>query len=497
MEEKKNESEEREVDVNPSNVDSESKKEQMDTIVSDHLIPPLVVPEIPIAKMPAEINDSQNVQIDNYSSDSIGSEASRIKPTTYDSKLPLPREQSGSSRRQTLNKQVELFEDDKFGRATSRDSKSRTSRIADGDLLEYRMKRLIFYMGYYPKIGVLLKTSQDESADVITDLDVFGTYIHKDFSSKTVWADCKSGQARPHDRITWIKGVMTSIQANDVIFVKSGVRQTTKQYARRAGIQILDTRIIDKLEHDYGIRSTDWRGSWNYHVQLNKKNIFSRISVPTNEVYKKISTFISSDYWVLDNFSRAKKTITALRDLSSYSTLAFEEEQQKAIRWAVYELICLFTMSILNITKEIYYFSDEEKRETIYEGLISSEIPLKKRTEIVDASFKIAYNLVKQQFPEFNPPANKQSVNLTPPSYFEAFNDLLSRIINSPHDYYDILRFLDFVLSEYDLQGKKVDEKELNQMFTNTRGNTHSAKTILHFIHQVTGMPREIFCLLN
>jgi hypothetical protein len=375
--------------------------------------------------------------------------------------------------------------------------KSKNTSITAGQLLEYRMKRLIFYMGYFPKIGVLLKTSLEDSADSITDLDVYGIYIHRDFSSKNIWVDCKSGQVRPHDRLTWIRGVMTYVDVNDVIFVANGVRKATKQFGRKSGVQILDTRLIDKLEHDFGVRTTDWRGSWNHHVQLNKKAVFSRISIPTNDGFKKISSFISSDFWVLDDFSRAKKTITALRELSSYATLALEEEQLKATKWAIYELVCLFTLSILNISKEVYYFSDEERRETIIEGLISSEIPLKKRAEIVDASVKYAFNLVKKQFPEFNPPNSKQSINLTPPSYFESFYDLITRITNNPHDYYDILRYLDFVLSEYDLQSKKVDENELNQFFNNTKGNLHSAKTILHFLHQITGVPRELFSLIN
>lgn len=153
--------------------------------------------------------------------------------------------------------------------------------IASGNLLEYRIKRLFFAMSYYPKVGILIKTTQDEFADTITDLDVFGTYIHKDFTSKTIWADCKSGHARPLERISWIKGVMSTININDVIFVKGGVRSSTKQYTRKSGIQILDLQIIDKLEADYGIRHNDWRGSWNPDTQHDKIVVFQKIEVPS------------------------------------------------------------------------------------------------------------------------------------------------------------------------------------------------------------------------
>ncbi|MNW42282.1 hypothetical protein D3C74_194480 [compost metagenome] len=379
--------------------------------------------------------------------------------------------------------------------STKKNSKDRPT-ISSGDLLEYRMKRLLYHMGYFTKAGVLLKTSNDESADPITDLDVFGVYIHRDFSKKTLWVDCKSGQARPHDRLTWIQGIQSTLNADDVIFVKNDIRFTTKQYARKTGVQILDIRLIDKLESDFGVKNSDWRGSWDYNILKDKKTIFSRISIPDNESFKKISSFITSDYWNLDNFTKAKKSITALRDLSSYVSLPLDEAQLSAIRWAIYELVCLLTLAILDISKEVYYFSEEERRQTITEGLISSEIPIKKRNEILDASFKIAFSLVKQQIPDFNVPTKKQTINLTPPSYHEAFLDIISRITKNPHAYYDILRYFDFVLYEYDLKNKEINEKELSQYFNDIKIITTSAKTLLHFIHQITNIPKQVFSLL-
>lgn len=171
--------------------------------------------------------------------------------------------------------------------------------IPPGILLEYRIKRLVFNLGYYPRMGIDLKTSYDEAADKITDLDVYGIYVHKDFTTKTLWADCKSGGVRIHDRLSWIKGVMGTIQINDVLLVAGGVRTSVKHHARKSGIQILDLNIIGKLEEDYGVKVDDWRGSWNPKNQFNKILNLSRVSIPTNDLYKKIAKFISSDYWVM------------------------------------------------------------------------------------------------------------------------------------------------------------------------------------------------------
>ncbi|NRY60676.1 hypothetical protein [Clostridium beijerinckii] len=369
--------------------------------------------------------------------------------------------------------------------------------VSNGDLLEYRLKRLIYYMGYFPKVGVILKTFNEEQADMITDLDVYGFYIHKNFASKAIWADCKSGEAKPLERVSWILGVKSLAGIEDVIFVKRGVRLTTKQFARKSGIQVLDLDMITKLESDYNIQSNDWRGSWNPYIQLEQLRIFQKINIPTNDIYKRIGSFISSNYWSFDNYTKIKKTITALKQLSEIEQYPLQQEQQKAVRWAIFELINLFVLATLNICKELYYFPDKDKKDTLFEGLISGEISLKKRTEIVDVTYKIAYNIIRQQIPDFNLPIKIPNLGMEPPKYFEAFYNLILRITNDPLNYFDILRFLDFVLMEYDLESKNISEESIKKILSNYKELTISSKTILHFICSITGLRRDIFQLLK
>jgi hypothetical protein len=376
-------------------------------------------------------------------------------------------------------------------------SKKITTNISKGNLLEYRLKRLLFVMGYFPKIGVIIKTSQEQQSDVITDLDVYGVYIHKNFSSKTIWADCKAGQARPLERISWINGVKNTIQIQDVVFVKKNVRPSTKQFARKLGIQILDLDIIDKLENDYDIQSNDWRGSWNPETQHKKLTIFQKINVPSNDIFKKIGNFIISAYWTFDDYTKIKKTLTAIKQLSAIEQAPLPEEQLISIRWAIFELINLFVLATLNISKELYYFSDEEKKDTILNGLISGEISPQKRAEIIEATYKTAYIIIQRQIPDFKAPLQIPNLGMNPPQYFEAFYDLVLRITNNPLDYYDLLRFLDFIFMEYDLLSKEIDEAVLKDIFRNHNDLIISAKTILHFVCNITGISKSIFQLMR
>lgn len=369
--------------------------------------------------------------------------------------------------------------------------------IPKGLLLEYRIKRLLFFMGYFAKIGIELKTSQEEDAVIITDLDVIGYYLHKDFSTKTIWVDCKSGSARTHERIAWIKGIMENASIDDALFVKSGIRTEIKHYAKKLSIRVLDMNILDKLEADYNIKNDLWEGSFNPESQYNQLQNLKRFAIPSNHIYKKIAKFISIDYWTLDDYSRIKKIITALRELSPLLEAPLNIEQTRAINWAVNELVSLFSMTVLNICRELNYFSDTEKRNTIVDGLSAGDVSSKKRKEIFDAAFRVAYGIVQNQVPDFNPPATIPPINLSPPNYTDVFCGLIDRVTKNPLHYYDVTRFLDFTLMEYDFQSKEINQERLKEIFKDYENILLGAKTLLHFILQVTNIPKSYFKIIN
>lgn len=372
-------------------------------------------------------------------------------------------------------------------------NESKIQSLNKGVLLEYRIKRLFFAMGYYPKVGVIIKTSAEDEADVITDLDVYGVYIHKNFTSRRIWADCKAGKAKPLERISWIRGIRTSIKIDDVIFVKAGVRPSTKHYAKKSGILVLDLNMISKLEKDYEIKSNDWRGSWNPLIQYEQIRNMKKIVIYNGKDLKRIASFILSSYWITDEFARVKKTITGITQLGEILRLTTKKEEQMSIKWAIYELSSLFTLALLNICKGIYYLPENERNETLNDGFISGEITLSKRKEIIEATYKLANGLVKQQIPEFKPIELDTNIGLKPPKYFNKIVDLFTRITNKPLEYFDVLRIMDFTFMQYDLQELNIDRVEISELFPNYSKSEVGVKTILHFICEVCGIPKNLF----
>lgn len=370
---------------------------------------------------------------------------------------------------------------------------SKEKALSKGALLEYRIQRLFFAMGYYTKTGIIVKSGQDAGADVITDLDVYGIYIHKNFTSKRIWADCKSGKAKPLERISWIKGIRSTIRIDDIIFVKSGVRTNTKQSAHRSGIMVLDESMLSKLESDYEIDADDWSGPWNPRTQVSMLAKLKAIDKTTRGICSRSSDFIASAYWSLGEYARLKKCITAIRELGDLLQLYQGKREYPILKWAIYQLVPMFTLAALNICRELYFLTDPEKVSIIKDNLISSEIPLSKRADIANATYKIAQGIILQQYPGAHIPSLDLSLSLKPPIYFEKLCDLIFRITKSPNQYYDVLRLLDYSLQEYCLCGAKIDESILDRRIPNYRNAYIGEKTLLHFIADVCSIPQEFF----
>lgn len=367
-----------------------------------------------------------------------------------------------------------------------------------GELLEYQIKRLFFFMGYFPKTNIIIQTSSDEPYDTVTDLDVYGIYIHSDFSKKTIWSDCKSGAAQEINRVAWLTGIKEMIEVDDILFVKKGTKLSTKLFANAKNIQIVDLSTIEDMEKRYGIKSNDWRGSWDPQIQNENINTFKNISTPDNLIYKRIFKFINTYYWAIeDNFTKCKKTITALRDLASLAELPLVLREKRAIRWAVYQLSNMLMLPMLQICRQVQYFTNEDKIDIIILGLIYGSNSKSK----IDDILKVTNNIARKTLYKYCGGENKiidlPEIKLSQPEYTEAFVNMIFRIIEQPLSYFDILRFLDFTLHQYDLENQQYDIKELSEIFNNTDDLLKSTKTFLHFICHITNMPQEVFVLLN
>ncbi len=366
-----------------------------------------------------------------------------------------------------------------------------SKEISKGESLEFRLKRLLYHMGYFTQTNVILKTAPQEPCDVITDLDVLGTLFLSDFSMQTTWVDCKSGKADILKHISWINGIKANSSISNAIFIKKGVRKTAKEYAQTLGIKVFDLNILEELEKKYKIEVNDWSGSYDYKLLTKMPHVFNKIVTPGNKHYKNIFTFYSSSYWTMDSFTQIKKCISGIKQLFSYYILPITHDEKLSVKWMIFAFINLFLLSTYKICGQIFYYDKTNKKEILLDGLMSGSIPVSKQNEIRNISFNMAAEIIKQNVPDFDTTIFKQISVSSPPPYFEAYYNLLLKISENPLIWHDVLRQFDYYMLEYEFKNKRPDVS-MNIIF-NDQDTKFCFKTILYFIIDATGISKDMF----
>ena len=154
-------------------------------------------------------------------------------------------------------------------------------------------------------------------------------------------------------------------------------------------------------------------------------------------------------------------------------------------------------LSMLQICRQVQFFPDKDKIDAIILGLIYGSNSKSKIDDILKVTNNIAKKTLHQYCVNENKLIDLPEIKLNQPEYTESFINIILRIIEQPLYYFDILRFLDFVLSQYDLDNEKYNKEEINGIFDNAEELLKGTKTFLHFICHITNIPEEIFILLN
>lgn len=366
-----------------------------------------------------------------------------------------------------------------------------TTEISKGDLLEYRLKRLLFHMGNYAQTNIILKADTQEPCEVITDFDVLGIAFLNDFSSHTTWADCKSGKADVLKHITWINGVKNNNDISNVIFIKKGVRKSSKEYAHKLGIKVFDFDMIQELETKFEISHDDWSGNYDYRFLREQAKVFSKITIPDNKHYKNIIAFYNSAYWSSDPYTQIKKSLSGIKQLLGFYIMPLSLEEKKSIKWMISSFISLFLLATYKICGQTFYYNNNDKKEAIANGLMSGRIPVAKQKEIRNISIKMATEMIRQRIPDFDGSVFDHISEVTPPSYFEAYYNLVLRISNQPLLWNDVLRTFEYCLIEYDLKGQQIGLN--SKSYIRDPDLIVCYKTVLHFLRDAVDLPKEMF----
>jgi hypothetical protein len=202
-------------------------------------------------------------------------------------------------------------------------------KALDADLnFKLRFKRILFMMGYYSPIEVVLSqysegSTGDRKRQDLTDLDVLGLKYDSLLNPHRVVCDCKTGRrVSDANRLFWLRGVCDYFGADLGYFLRTKVDNQARSIAPKLGLRVIDEDELIELEKNlkvenlalpltdqqfYENRQDIWginvpKGSKLTQEELNLKEVFSYLSYlywylePHRNLFTLIDRFTEVSY---------------------------------------------------------------------------------------------------------------------------------------------------------------------------------------------------------
>lgn len=335
--------------------------------------------------------------------------------------------------------------------AESREGRQKRFSYQIGDLLEYRMLRLLQYQGYYVRRGKIVFTTRQ--LDQATDIDVLAVGFDRDLNRDVVVAECKSGRDAGLDRVFWLAGLARFVGANRAILVRRPTRWNITDFARDVGVEILSTERLNELEHSLGITDSYWPGVSDrpfFEKCMKQWNAILR----TDELLTELSLTYAIEFRFRDPFPAINFHVHHLRGLVRRLNKTTHPEERQLISYLVAEAIsqlCVFLMALASRTKDL---NRGDRRKWITEGLTYGDVDAGLAHKILRHAYKVAeQSLLQLGIDRSRVGIDEQFFRMPAPDYVGTVLDIVDRLISHSHHAAELPALMDLILMERMVKG--------------------------------------------
>ncbi len=252
-----------------------------------------------------------------------------------------------------------------------------------GEDLEYRIARLLQFMGFFVRRGCPIYTVG--VLDRATDLDVFAIKYIEPFSRELIIAECKSGDIGPLDRIFWLSGVRHFSKANRAMLVRKGTKWNIKDFAKECGVEILDLHRVTELEATFRISGSEWPAQ--------SDRGFFESSVPGwNDSLKRhpelweLQITLSSEIRYDDPFPSINFLLYQLRLL----TRSWKTNSASSLhRYLLSEAISQLSLFFMRLAEKTFDLSEDDRTGYIEKGLKYGNVDPKFAERMMNSAFNL------------------------------------------------------------------------------------------------------------
>lgn len=356
-----------------------------------------------------------------------------------------------------------------------------------GTPLEARIQRLFMCQGAFAERGLLVRAVKGESK-LVTDIDVVAHDYSINFHHQRICAECKGGKNRtPLDRSVWIRGIKEAIAADYAYLVLERCDNSTAQFAKSLGVEILQVQSLVTLESALNIGKDFWPGRSNLQPYLRVDEHIKRTI--SRNARGGVSEWLqnASDTWrdasaLAFSYGRLNSLLAVL-ERSKELALGYNVGEEIIVHYAVSALLVRLCQYVLFAASDTLSMTQTEREQYLAERLTVGNFDLEQSRSLLESASKMVHAQLRAQG---QTPPGSWNVDhlLAAPPYSRPFADVVERCIREG----DKFRLLPLSM-ELRLFGYAGDERESGRLIGRIRTTLELTGLIIAFARQSLGVP--------
>jgi hypothetical protein len=313
--------------------------------------------------------------------------------------------------------------------------------VTAGERYECRVARLLYAEGAFVRRDVAVAGD----GLTVTDLDILALRFAPDLSVRRLAGECKSGAARPLDRVLWGHGVKALVGADEqFLALARPAGEDVRRVAARLGVALLDARDVRRRE----ARWPD--GAWGPHApELAALRERVRSAARGDDDLRRAHRFLTGECWLLAPVPAVKRALGAARLLARHQSPGLPPARREAVAWLAGEALAAVTVALVRLAGEAYRAPAEVFRRRTAEHLAEGIAPY----GVMQSLSREVDRYLGPLLSDLGVPPRERVATLgflapEPPKYADALIELAERLAREPAAAAELPRLLDWRLAE-------------------------------------------------
>jgi hypothetical protein len=266
-------------------------------------------------------------------------------------------------------------------------------------------------------------------------------------------AECKSDGDRPLDRIFWLSGVQKFVNADKATLFRRSTKWNIKDFAKVAGVEILDHPRLEELEKDAGVDTSSWPGVSDREFFLAHEEEWNR-SLHRDEVLTELYLTLASEIRYQDPFGGINYLLHHARALTR--TLKEKRAASDSVaKFLLCESIAHLAMFLMRIAELSFGLSSVDRSGLIRKGLTYGHMDPKLTDRIFRNAYRIATETLRH-YARSDVKVDESFFKMPTPPNAQEIQDIVELLIRHPRSSTSFAPMTDLLLSESYLKGRNL-----------------------------------------